>query len=1062
MLTKLAFLRTPPHSAIVGRRDGKDIAVYREQATRKLCNLSKQRLSENVYISLFRGLSLVQYILARNTDCHNRHMQPCCKCSAMLSVAAHVVKEGYCMLAEGFKSAFPGQKYKTDIAIARLLQMPLAVIRVGAPEGGRAAWFLIEYAEGVDYINFSHFCQALFRADSPSPTSSLDKKAIKGLLSLARSDRERELIRYTAFKSSGMTSTAARHRFGFENMKERVERVEDCIEAARKIREVINELSQVQDEAVLIALGLKDMPLESEIDSESADEEIIQPPHSIVTGLPEFDVLTKTLQDGQYNWFVLADFLQELGFADTQAEKHLNTFYEHVKDTSLDPGQKLALTTSYAAFRASTPDASQQRSACALNGDIVTDSESDDAEDYANIHSLASEHAKRIITKKRKSLLRRARRLKAKHIAEQNFLCRKSKHMKSVVDRFPDIGQSIESFVSESNIGADAWRRTGVLTFDGNLRIKQKVTYGRIRQHLEEKYNCKFSYGTVVQLCIARNKRRRSAANYKGIAQVTTRRARKGFCWKYNPDKHWSGALYRGLNLIQYTDGTDITNINRDDASGFRLDTLTTHCKHATPTVAGKEVVTTHTDYVNRYPSILQTTSYNFTASKTTEEKCAGIVKAARIFPKNPMQHYADIEMLNDSEQLKSAFLNPLTRQSKRIDCIRVDGASDEGPSHEEVRFWWAARHLARGKLVTLVSSRSSGSSYLNRVELQNGCLALGHANLFIPSTLGGSVINPDSGAVDMERVAKNLDLATSVYIDRVNGCPCGGTVIHLYRGADSSNLQKNREHLMVYLKGTKKKKQKLAADEPELYAYFTSISEIRQRHEVKGLPPQYLYMLVCCFQPSCPHPLCRAGKEGVPDVWFEGGPQLNVIPLPIPDPNRMWGNNACSTCSDFCAGHFLTPEESLKSNLTPMVQPPSSILKEVYEECGATELTEVQVQDLAKLTLLPVSEVIMWLEHLKTVHTNRKRGAAKAAQTRRQKRQGRENQQVSTATTTSTHVEEFQTVYCCGVCGTVYGDSDESEYWIGCEKCDSWYHGACVSITPDNEPEIFFCSLCT
>ena len=54
------------------------------------------------------------------------------------------------------------------------------------------------------------------------------------------------------------------------------------------------------------------------------------------------------------------------------------------------------------------------------------------------------------------------------------------------------------------------------------------------------------------------------------------------------------------------------------------------------------------------------------------------------------------------------------------------------------MKFWWAARHLKRGKLVTLVSTRSSGSS---RVELQNGCLALAHTNLFIPSTLSGSAL---------------------------------------------------------------------------------------------------------------------------------------------------------------------------------------------------------------------------------------------------------------------------------------------------------------------------------
>lgn len=37
-----------------------------------------------------------------------------------------------------------------------------------------------------------------------------------------------------------------------------------------------------------------------------------------------------------------------------------------------------------------------------------------------------------------------------------------------------------QRLVSESNIGADTWRRTGVLTFDGNLRMK------RIRQHLQD------------------------------------------------------------------------------------------------------------------------------------------------------------------------------------------------------------------------------------------------------------------------------------------------------------------------------------------------------------------------------------------------------------------------------------------------------------------------------------------------------------------------------------------------------------------------------------------------
>ena len=118
----------------------------------------------------------------------------------------------------------------------------------------------------------------------------------------------------------------------------------------------------------------------------------------------------------------------------------------------------------------------------------------------------------------------------------------------------------------------------GVLTFDGNTRLPQKVTYERIRLHLEKVYQRHFSYGSTVQLCVARNKRRLSAKRYGGIAKVTTRRARKGFTLWYNPDSHWSSAFYKGLNSLQLKDGRDICLINRDDASGFRLDTLTT-CK---------------------------------------------------------------------------------------------------------------------------------------------------------------------------------------------------------------------------------------------------------------------------------------------------------------------------------------------------------------------------------------------------------------------------------------------------------------------------------------------------
>ena len=67
--------------------------------------------------------------------------------------------------------------------------------------------------------------------------------------------------------------------------------------------------------------------------------------------------------------------------------------------------------------------------------------------------------------------------------------------MSKIVSECPDTGEAIEDFVSSNNAGVDSWRRTGVLTFGGNTKLPQKVTYKRIWQHLEKKYGRHFHIG---------------------------------------------------------------------------------------------------------------------------------------------------------------------------------------------------------------------------------------------------------------------------------------------------------------------------------------------------------------------------------------------------------------------------------------------------------------------------------------------------------------------------------------------------------------------------------------
>lgn len=148
---------------------------------------------------------------------------------------------------------------------------------------------------------------------------------------------------------------------------------------------------------------------------------------------------------------------------------------------------------------------------------------------------------------------------------------------------------------------------------------------------------------------------------------MTSRRARKGFTLKYNPDTHWSAAFYKALRQIRYVDGRNVLNINRDDATGFCLDTLTTCRQYSNPTLCGKEILSTRTEFVNKYPSVLQTTSYNFSRTSTTSEVCVGVVKAAPIHSKSPSQHFSDLLMLSTTEELKPVFHNLMTGHNKSI-----------------------------------------------------------------------------------------------------------------------------------------------------------------------------------------------------------------------------------------------------------------------------------------------------------------------------------------------------------------------------------------------------------
>ena len=114
-------------------------------------------------------------------------------------------------------------------------------------------------------------------------------------------------------------------------------------------------------------------------------------------------------------------------------------------------------------------------------------------------------------------------------------------------------------------------------------------------------------------------------------------------------------------------EGKHILLLNRDDQAGFRLDSTFTHKSTPSLDVNGS-TVTTHTDFLNKHQTQLQTMSYNFTRTATTSEVCVGVVKASGVHKKNPTQHAVDLEMLQTMNALKPVFCQE-TGEVKAIVC---------------------------------------------------------------------------------------------------------------------------------------------------------------------------------------------------------------------------------------------------------------------------------------------------------------------------------------------------------------------------------------------------------
>ena len=155
----------------------------------------------------------------------------------------------------------------------------------------------------------------------------------------------------------------------------------------------------------------------------------------------------------------------------------LEEFFLQIPSLEIEQADlKLTVQSHHAFMASSVQDCEQEKIARAINGEVVSDSDSE-LERLVGVSTINinSEEGKALIKKKRMAIKNKAARLRKKAKAERKFLSRQvSNRTSKLLQDCPNIGAVIESFVQDNNVGADAWRRTGVLTFDGNTKLGKK------------------------------------------------------------------------------------------------------------------------------------------------------------------------------------------------------------------------------------------------------------------------------------------------------------------------------------------------------------------------------------------------------------------------------------------------------------------------------------------------------------------------------------------------------------------------------------------------------------
>ena len=266
------------------------------------------------------------------------------------------------------------------------------------------------------------------------------KETLSFFCELATSEKDKKLIKYTAFASSGASGTHAKKMYGILDPSATRTEVEEALDQVKEIQHAVNKLASVQEKFILESLGIVDLSDERESGQESSGEESddlsdleldedritdvldddnekgpMTDPDSLIKNIasvspvPSHEHLLCMLRENGLNWFSFATELKLLlnGYSAEVLNQALVDFAHFLScDSDITEEEHKQIEQSRQAFLLS------ERLILTHNDEINSESESDDPEDYAGVcfsSNLSDPALQKLVKRKRNIMEKKAK-----------------------------------------------------------------------------------------------------------------------------------------------------------------------------------------------------------------------------------------------------------------------------------------------------------------------------------------------------------------------------------------------------------------------------------------------------------------------------------------------------------------------------------------------------------------------------------------------------------------------------------------------------------------------------